>query len=226
MASQSGQQYFLTNEFDAFQKCSTQSVRKTGKFNTATSLKTKAFATLLVAAAAIAPTYVSASSLASQVSPDAIEPPVCSGKQMLVGDGNPHQNFNYRQVTQNLECGSGGCSTSELDLHTFGWTATVSGAEFIGFSAGVSESWTSGQTYTCSISDGTVCLWVKQANTAVTIGKYHCYGTNCGCHQTSTFVEQQPNNNNQGGEYQCRYNSNCTYLGDNYWDYNGCAGGP
>jgi len=60
----------------------------------------------------------------------------------------------------------------------------------------------------------------------VTIGKYSCTGTDCSCTQTSTYVEQQPNTNNQGGEYQCRYNGDCTYLGDNYWDYNGPAGGP
>ena len=114
----SGIDYCETNQFNSFNVCASSSLCKTNSGNT---LKTKVIAALLAAALAIAPGFAQASPVANNgtFSPDAVGPPICSDRQQLVGDGDPHQNYHYQQVTQPIMCADGeSCGTSELESHT------------------------------------------------------------------------------------------------------------
>ncbi|KAK4500860.1 hypothetical protein PRZ48_009052 [Zasmidium cellare] len=154
----------------------------------------------------------------------------CFKHTVLVGDGDPHQNYFNIQVTENLDCGQGGtgCSVSHLNSHTLMWSVNpgVIIDEWITGGFAVGESYTTGDTYTCDAAPGqTVCVWSKIAYTAYTVHNGQS-GPNCGGSiDTSPFVLKSPNSGD-AGSYYCVYGSACRSDGQGYWDDTGRAGGP
>ncbi|KAF5628128.1 uncharacterized protein FTJAE_9003 [Fusarium tjaetaba] len=157
----------------------------------------------------------------------------CSGwftRTTLVGDGDPHQNYFHKQLSENINCASAAsCSVGQTDStsYTIGWTATVSspGGGWISGGFGVSESWTTGNSYTCNAGKGeTVCIWYNIAHTAYTVQEY-TKNTCTEGHGGTPYVMYSPNENNKGGGYYCVIGT-CRSKGEGYWDYNGRAGGP
>ncbi|KAH7129219.1 hypothetical protein EDB81DRAFT_661255 [Dactylonectria macrodidyma] len=147
----------------------------------------------------------------------------------LVGDGNPHQNFWHKQLSETISCSNAqSCSVGSLQSksYTIGWSADASAAGWLSGGFSVSTSWTTGNTYTCTGGPGeTLCIWYNTAHTAYTVQNV-MYNT-CGTSYTSSgpFVMYSPNENNRGGGYYCVIGT-CRSQGDNYWDKTGRAGGP
>ncbi|KAF5975483.1 hypothetical protein FCOIX_7669 [Fusarium coicis] len=157
----------------------------------------------------------------------------CSGwftRTTLVGDGDPHQNYFHKQLSENINCANAAsCSVGQTDStsYTIGWTAGASspGGGWISGGFSVSESWTTGNSYTCNAGKGeTVCIWYNIAHTAYTVQEY----TKNTCTEGkggTPYVMYSPNENNKGGGYYCVIGT-CRSKGEGYWDYNGRAGGP
>ncbi|RBA17472.1 hypothetical protein FPRO05_02196 [Fusarium proliferatum] len=157
----------------------------------------------------------------------------CSGwftRTRLVGDGDPHQNYYHKQLSENIDCANAAsCSVGQTDSvsYTIGWTASAGGPSGNWISGGfsVSESWTTGNSYTCNGGKGeTICIWYNIAHTAYTVQEY----TKNTCTEGSggtPYVIYSPNESNRGGGYYCVIGT-CRSKGDGYWDYNGRAGGP
>ena len=88
------------------------------------------------------------------------------------GDGDLHQNYYHIQLSDNVNCGSGSCSVGETDASSFsvGFTlGTNSNFKPTFFQGGlsVSESWETGNDYTCDADSTQVCIWQNVAHTAV-----------------------------------------------------------
>jgi hypothetical protein len=144
-----------------------------------------------------------------------------------VGDGNPHQNYFYIQVSETNTCSGGSdCSVAHTTSETIGWTASMGGAQWISGGFAVSESWTIGNSYSCSAHPGeTVCVWHKVAHTAYTVQNVFVGSTCLGTEDTSDYILFSPNTNNVGGGYYCVVGSCRNYM-DSYWVKDGRAGGP
>ncbi|GAA90425.1 hypothetical protein AKAW_08539 [Aspergillus luchuensis IFO 4308] len=147
-----------------------------------------------------------------------------------VGDGDPHQNYWRKQLSENLDCGSADHCTvgaSQSKSYTIGWTATADASQWISGGFAVQASWTTGLDYQCTASSHqTVCIWYNTAHTAYTVqnGLYNvCTGFNP--NNGAGFVMFSPNQNNKGGGYYCVIGT-CRSQGQNYWDKSGPAGGP
>ncbi|KAF9761351.1 hypothetical protein IL306_003848 [Fusarium sp. DS 682] len=148
----------------------------------------------------------------------------------LVGNGDPHQNYFHKQLSENINCGNAqSCSVGKTDSESFtiGFTVSAGGpaATWISGGFGVSESWTTGNSYTCNGGPGeTICIWYNIAHTAYTVQDVTtnpCTGSK----ESSPYVMFSPNENNSGGGYYCVVGT-CRSKGEGYWDYNGRAGGP
>ncbi|KAF5662963.1 hypothetical protein FHETE_7708 [Fusarium heterosporum] len=162
--------------------------------------------------------------------------PPCSNvrETVLVGDGDPHQNYFHKQLSEVISCGSAqSCSVSENESKSFtiGWTASVTPVAWVNGGFSVSLSWTTGNAYSCSGGHGEdVCIWYKTAHTAYTVQNRERVTGPCATdgkwHFTSDpFVMFSPNEGNRGGGYYCVVGT-CRAQGDAYWDYSGRAGGP
>ena len=160
--------------------------------------------------------------LAKRIEP----PPSCNILTSLVGDGDPHQNFWNVQVTQNFNCGNGGCDVTHEDSKTIGWTASVGFAQWITGGFTVMESYTTGNSYTCDGDiNGEVCVWWNVAHTAYTVTNN--WPGACGEINRSPYVIKSPNQNNvNGGGYCVRGAKYCRSINAGYWDDSGRAGGP
>lgn len=162
-------------------------------------------------------------------------------KTELVGDGDPHQNYYHVQLSvsvyQHVQrrkakkkltqvphvCnGAEECSIGHevSQSYTVAWSGGVSGFDFFSGGFEVSESYTTGNTYTCTAKTGqTVCIWYIVAHTAYTVDSWTEYP---GC-PTGQPIEKEravikaPNKNNAGGNYDCRIDDECRTQGDNYW---------
>ncbi|KAF5563112.1 hypothetical protein FPHYL_5343 [Fusarium phyllophilum] len=146
--------------------------------------------------------------------------------------GDPHQNYFHKQLSEVVNCGSAkSCSVgnSQSISYTIGWTATLTPVSWISGGFSVSESWNTGNTYTCTGSaDEDVCVWYNTALTAYTVQNKERDSCAVGGGWDSTgdpFVMYSPNESNRGGGYYCVIGT-CRAQGDNYWDYSGRAGGP
>ncbi|GAQ40516.1 hypothetical protein AtubIFM55763_001444 [Aspergillus tubingensis] len=147
-----------------------------------------------------------------------------------VGDGDPHQNYWRKQLSENLDCGNADHCTvgaTQSKSYTIGWTATADASQWISGGFAVQASWTTGLDYQCTASSHqTVCIWYNTAHTAYTVqnGLYNvCTGFNP--NNGAGFVMFSPNQNNKGGGYYCVIGT-CRSQGQNYWDKSGPAGGP
>ncbi|KAH6888424.1 hypothetical protein B0T10DRAFT_488155 [Thelonectria olida] len=147
----------------------------------------------------------------------------------LVGDGNPHQNFLHKQLSETIACGTAdSCSVGSMNSRSFtiGWSADASAAGWISGGFSVTETWTTGNTYTCTAGEGeTICIWYNTAHTAYTVQNYD--RNVCGTSNTNggPYVMYSPNDKNSGGGYYCVIGT-CRSQGDQYWDKTGRAGGP
>ncbi|KAF5974755.1 hypothetical protein FBULB1_7643 [Fusarium bulbicola] len=150
----------------------------------------------------------------------------------LDGSGDPDQNYFHKQLSEVVNCGTAqSCSVgnSQSVSYTIGWTATLTPVSWISGGFSVSESWNTGNTYTCTGSAGEdVCVWYNTAHTAYTVQNKERDSCAVGGGWDSTgdpFVMYSPNESNRGGGYY-RVIGTCRAQGDNYWDYSGRAGGP
>ncbi|KAF5689054.1 hypothetical protein FDENT_4556 [Fusarium denticulatum] len=131
---------------------------------------------------------------------------------------------------ENINCASAAsCSVGQTDStsYTIGWTAGISspGGRWISGDFSVSESWTTGNSYTCNAGKReTVCIWYNIAHTAYTVQEW-TKNTCTDGHGGTPYVMYSPNENNKGGGYYCVIGT-CRSKGEGYWDYNGRAGGP
>ncbi|RYP03435.1 hypothetical protein DL764_005151 [Monosporascus ibericus] len=149
-----------------------------------------------------------------------------------VGNGNPHQNYFHKQLSENMRCGfAPGCNVGQQQSTSFtiGFTATGSPATWISGGFSVSQSWITGNTYNCKGNRGdTVCIWYNTAHTAYTV-QNGIINTVCGGRRPvgNPFILFSPNTGNVGGDYyyiiRARY---CRSKGQGYWDKSGRAGGP
>ncbi|RYP57212.1 hypothetical protein DL770_010717 [Monosporascus sp. CRB-9-2] len=155
-----------------------------------------------------------------------------SATTWLIGDGNPHQNYWHQQLSENMQCGAAPtCSVGEQQSTSFtvGFTATVNPAAWISGGFSVSQSWNTGNSYTCGGNSGdTVCVWYNTAHTAYTV-QNGIVNTVCGGSEPvgDPFILFSPNSENVGGSYYCVIGAQyCRSKGQGYWDKSGRAGGP
>lgn len=173
----------------------------------------------------------------------------CDPTTSKVGDGNPHQNYYHKQVSETMDCGGRpDCSVTKSTSYTQGWIAGISvtgpkiplsgGGEggkglssidvlsWITGGFDVIKTYTTGTSYTCP-SDGvdTVCIWWNVAYTAYTVEA--TAPSWCGVPKVGPYIMWSPNNNDGGGGPYCvrgaRY---CRAQGQGYWVDSGRAGGP
>jgi hypothetical protein len=73
-------------------------------------------------------------------------------------------------LQQVIDCAAGGCSVGESQSKSYTIGFSVTGASKGGFFSGgfsVSETWTTGKSYTCNgVPNDDVCLWYNTAHTA------------------------------------------------------------
>ncbi|KAI4198246.1 MAG: hypothetical protein LQ350_005408 [Teloschistes chrysophthalmus] len=137
-----------------------------------------------------------------------------------IADGGPQGSaFRHWQVTENIDCGTDGCSVGKLKSHTFGIEAGIGGFSVenvpVPVQFGVTKSWTSGETYTCDGKGEKVCVWLKVAYTTFK-AKWND-GPSCSGNRDPgelTF----PNKNNEGGDYYCVRGDTCRSMDANYWE--------
>ncbi|KAF5660150.1 hypothetical protein FHETE_9123 [Fusarium heterosporum] len=91
----------------------------------------------------------------------------------VIDDGNPHQNYYDKQLSENINCGNAaGCTVGEMNSKSFtvSWSLGASGInayEWISAGFAVEEQWTTGSNYECNGDPGdTVCIWYNTAHTA------------------------------------------------------------
>lgn len=129
-----------------------------------------------------------------------------------------------------MNCGTAPlCTVGQMQSssYTIGWSASSSATTWISGGFDVSESWSTGDTYSCTAnSNETVCVWYNTAHTAYTVQN----GVSDGCWsgwipESNNFVMYSPNANNIGGGYYCVIGT-CRGQDQQYWNYNGPAGGP
>ena len=143
----------------------------------------------------------------------------------LSGNGNPHQNAWDSQLSETISCGSAaGCSVGNTDSksYTVGFTATAKLNEWISGGFSVSQTWTTGNTYTCNGASGdTVCIWYNTMHTAYTVYNELTMAGPWGCDQgpvnSPDFILRSPNTNNAGGGYYCVVGT-CRSQGEAYWE--------
>ncbi|KAL6354846.1 hypothetical protein LRP88_12203 [Fusarium phalaenopsidis] len=115
----------------------------------------------------------------------------------LVDDGNPHQNYLHKQLSETINCGTAeSCSVGSMESKSFtiGWSSDFSGVP-----------WISGGFNTVRETARNSCG-----------GSYTARGP---------YILFSPNEQNRGGGYYCVIGT-CRSQGDEYWDKSGRAGGP
>ncbi|KAK2616693.1 hypothetical protein QQS21_000305 [Conoideocrella luteorostrata] len=149
-----------------------------------------------------------------------------------VGDGNPHQNYLYTQVTDYTECNDGDCSTGheESNSHTIKYSATFGYGEWISAGFEVSEAQSTGQVNTCHAKKGDrVCVWWRTAHTAYTVQTYRhnaAFSPTKGNKIGQPTVIKSPNKNHVGSGYICGRGDQCDTKGEEKWGNITPFGGP
>ncbi|RGP72908.1 hypothetical protein FLONG3_6546 [Fusarium longipes] len=151
---------------------------------------------------------------------------------ILVGDGNPHQNYYYKQLSEVISCGNAqSCSVGNTQSrsYTIGWSASLSAFGWTSGGFEVSETWETGNTYTCNGGPGeNICVWYTTAHTAYTVTNRErdtCVLGSRWQNVGNPFVMFSPNQANRGGGYYCVVGT-CRSQGDGYWVKDGRPGGP
>lgn len=136
-----------------------------------------------------------------------------------VGDGNPHEDFYHVQVSQPETCGPDPgqtCAATQTESHTVGWSFSggISAQGWVSAGFDVSESYTSGDSYSCTGNPGEkVCVWLKVAHTAYTVDLSDISnGVNgvCSTQDFGPLVMESPNTDNADGGYV----SSCAFWDD------------
>jgi len=157
-----------------------------------------------------------------------------------VGDGNPHQNFVYKQVSGTTDCaGNPGGGASISNGRTVSWSASISGTvQFITGGFDVSLSTTTGYTnsFGCSTpgggtQGGSLCVFERIQLTAFTANTRTCEKTTCTpdkCGDWANNVVIYAPNTQQSSCFYDNYQVNlpCDALDAEHYVYNGPAGGP
>ncbi|KAI5365104.1 hypothetical protein Slin14017_G049940 [Septoria linicola] len=151
-------------------------------------------------------------------------------RQELVGDGSPHQNYQYKQLTDPLDCDpERGCeiAATEVEGTSFGWSAGASVDGWISGGFEVSEYTESGQVANCYGEAGdTICVWWRAGYTSYTVQTIRrCQASD----QPSgePFYMLSPNSGGVGGSFICAKNEKCGEKGFEFWNDNGRPqGGP
>lgn len=157
-----------------------------------------------------------------------------------VGDGNPHQNFVYKQVSGTTDCTDnpgGGASINNGQSVT--WSASISGTVgFItgGFDVAVSTSTGYTNSFGCLTTGGgshkgSLCVFERIQLTAFTANARNCQVGTCHpnkCDPWSPNVVIYAPNNQQPSCFYDNYQVNlpCDGLGAEHYVYNGPSGGP
>ena len=152
-------------------------------------------------------------------------PQPCIKYAARVGDGNPHPSCRWKQVTGNLDCKGGSCTVSHLESRTVDWSVGINGNAVgkngltfgsVGF--GVSESYTTGNTYSCNANAGQrVCVTAMIGYTDYTVTERARSGE-CQSLYTDPYIIYAPNNYGQQ-YYRCHHDSNCHDLDWERWDH-------
>ncbi|KFY33804.1 hypothetical protein V494_07306 [Pseudogymnoascus sp. VKM F-4513 (FW-928)] len=157
-------------------------------------------------------------------------PPDCSWRSdvVLIGNGDPHQNYRHTQLTIPIDCGHAkGCGCGESDAISYSINYTVGGAFFGWVNGGfsVTKTISTGRVYSCAGGPGqTICMMKKTAHTAYSVRerqRSRCDPTQYG----DKYILVSPNANDRGSGFYCIVGS-CKNQGDFWMDRNGRAGGP
>lgn len=155
------------------------------------------------------------------------------------GDGNPHQNFIFKQVSGTTDCTNNPSGSAAITKgETVGWSLSIGGAaDFItgGFSVSESKSTGSTNAFGCKTNDGThdgsLCVFERIQLTAFTANTRECSVSSCGgtqCGDWGNDVVIFAPNDSQG---DCFYDNfqlgfECVAKGSEHRVENGPAGGP
>ncbi|KAF2022625.1 hypothetical protein EK21DRAFT_82865, partial [Setomelanomma holmii] len=138
----------------------------------------------------------------------------------LLGDGDPHQNYYHKQLSEVISCGTAPSCAAGYEVsrsYTIGFSAGISADSWISAGFDLQESWTTGNEYTCYGGPGdsvyTVRNWAQ--NTCNSTPRRY----------SDNLVMKSPNKANRGGGTYCVIGT-CRAQGDAYWDNTGRAGGP
>ncbi|GAC94381.1 hypothetical protein PHSY_001952 [Pseudozyma hubeiensis SY62] len=143
----------------------------------------------------------------------------------LKGDGDPHQNYKFVQVSPKMTCADHDCSVAQGYSVTTDWTANVGGAWFASLGFSVTESHTDGVTFSCNgANHESMCVWHQTDLTAytATVQEEYCGGMfgGLGCpvsRPLRDIILFSPNNRQCGLDWHCREGSDCTYKDAEYY---------
>lgn len=166
--------------------------------------------------------------------------PIVTHNAQLVGDGDPHQNFIWKQVSATTDCTDNPAGSAAItESTTVGWSAGGTFvSDFISAGFDVSESTTTGTTnaFGCKKSDtdtysGSLCVFERIQTTAYTVNQRTCTESGCGSGTCSPYtgnVVLVAPNSNQGSCFFSNFQANqpCGPQGQEITVPSGPAGGP
>ena len=204
---------------------------------------TTSLATLLLALTAAASPIGDDVVMSSRDAPNKKIPCVTTSSRKTVGkgDGNPHQNFVFKQVSGTTDCtdnpsGSASITNSQSVTYTESINAAV---DFITLGFSVAESTSTGYTnaFGCGLGNGAtlsgdLCVFERIQVTAYTVNAQECFSSSCGASWCSSpsnedVVIYAPNKDQPGCFYDNhQLNLPCSGLGTEHQVWAGPAGGP
>ena len=141
--------------------------------------------------------------------------------RLTVSSKQPHQNYQYKQLTDPLDCDPD--RTCEIASTTvkgtsFGWSAGGSVDGWISGGFEGSEYEESGQVANCQGEAGdTICVWWRAGYTSYMVQTMR----KCQINETPSgdpFYILSPNSNGVGGSYICAKNEKCRERDFEYWN--------
>jgi hypothetical protein len=172
--------------------------------------------------------------------PDTLCEPGPTTKQTIKdGNGNPHQNFIFKQISGTTDCTNNPSGSASIQNGmTVGWIASAGfSTDFLTGGFSVTESVTTGSTnaFGCKTNSGThtgsLCVFERIQVTAFTAKQRECSsnsctGTHCGNYDTTGVIFAP--NTVQGSCYYDNFQLNlpCGVEGSEHHIDSGPAGGP
>ncbi|KAF4984000.1 hypothetical protein FZEAL_705 [Fusarium zealandicum] len=161
-------------------------------------------------------------------SPQAVVPPeiacpICRLEVISESDNpDPHQNYHFQQMTNNLMCGKGsGCeiSKSQVEGQGVSLSASVTGIDWISAGFEVMEYTESGEAQTSQGNTGdTICVVWRAANTIYTVTSQK-YGNCCRKERgPGSKLITSPNSDGLGSSAICGRNEQYHSKGHSYWN--------